>query len=130
MKGSEKMEYKKIEHEIDRLLEKGDLNFYERKLLRKIKRRFAYVNERFKEDTKFILFQHETIGMGKQAVDACDALLKHEKKRQPFYFLRYVAETVLRRTRDSLSNGFVSFEARCSFGRSDNSESALSERDS
>lgn len=35
------MEYKKIENEIDTLLHNGGLNPYERKLLRKVKRKFC-----------------------------------------------------------------------------------------
>lgn len=40
------MEYKKIENEIDNLLHNGGLNPYERKLLRKVKRKFCSDSER------------------------------------------------------------------------------------
>ena len=36
------MEYKKIENEIDNLLHNGELNPYEKKLLRKVKRKFCF----------------------------------------------------------------------------------------
>lgn len=36
------MEYKKIENEIDNLLHNGGLNPYEKKLLRKVKRKFCF----------------------------------------------------------------------------------------
>ena len=39
------MRYKKIENEVDRLLESDGLNFYERKLLRKVKRKLCSDNE-------------------------------------------------------------------------------------
>ena len=40
------MEYKKIENEIDNLLHNGGLNPYERKLLRKVKRKFCTDSEK------------------------------------------------------------------------------------
>jgi len=43
------MEYKKIENEIDNLLHNGGLNPYERKLLRKIKRKFCVDQEKVTE---------------------------------------------------------------------------------
>ena len=42
------MEYKKIENEIDNLLHNGGLNPYEKKLLRKVKRKFCANREREK----------------------------------------------------------------------------------
>lgn len=41
------MEYKKIENEIDNLLHNGGLNPYERKLLRKVKRKFCVDNDSY-----------------------------------------------------------------------------------
>lgn len=81
------MQYKKIEHEVDTLLEKGDLNPYERKLLRKVKRRFEALNRLRKEDLKFIIFQHNTIDLGEEAVKFLEGAIKTEKRKHIVWFI-------------------------------------------
>ena len=71
------MEYKKIEHEVDMLLQGDSLNPYERKLLRKVKRKLCEDNEITRKVT--CLFREHTVQTDEVISAKCKVIEEMEK---------------------------------------------------
>lgn len=70
------MEYKKIENEIDNLLHNGGLNPYERKLLRKAKRKFCADKDELKKTFDLLFFADKLLVKRNKTIEALKKSLK------------------------------------------------------